>query len=284
MMKIKILAIVLFVSLQALSQQNQDKSNHNQLMKYLAEAEKHYEKGEMAMAEAAYRKAISISPDSDLARYNFGNLYIDYKRENEALQNLNEASNASENKSLKHKSLHNQGNILMKKQKYAQAAKIYKEALKNDPSDDETRYNFALAKKLMKNQKQNQNNKDKNKKDKNKKDQKKNKKKQKDKNKEGGKKQENQDNQSKKDKDAKDKSDKSKENKSKQDNKKDQNAKKNKEEKSEKQEKQKIRKAKLSPQQIKNILKAIENQEKKVQKKLNKKKQEGKPVKTEKDW
>lgn len=279
MMKIKILAIVLFVSLQALSQQNQDKSNHNQLMKYLAEAEKHYEKGEMAMAEAAYRKAISISPDSDLARYNFGNLYIDYKRENEALQNLNEASNASENKSLKHKSLHNQGNILMKKEKYAQAAKIYKEALKNDPSDDETRYNFALAKKLMKNQKQNQN-----KKDKNKKDQKKNKKKQKDKNKEGGKKQENQDNQSKKDKDAKDKSDKSKENKPKQDNKKDQNAKKNKEEKSEKQEKQKIRKAKLSPQQIKNILKAIENQEKKVQKKLNKKKQEGKPVKTEKDW
>ncbi|MDR9399780.1 MAG: tetratricopeptide repeat protein [Psychroflexus sp.] len=279
MIKIKILAIVLFVSLQALSQQNQDKSNHNQLMKYLAEAEKHFEKGEMAMAEAAYRKAISISPDSDLARYNFGNLYIDYKRENEALQNLNEASNASENKPLKHKSLHNQGNILMKKEKYAQAAKIYKEALKNDPSDDETRYNFALAKKLMKNQKQNQNNKDKNKKD-----QKKNKKKQKDKNKEGGKKQENQDNQSKKDKDAKDKSDKSKENKPKQDNKKDQNAKKNKEEKSEKQEKQKIRKAKLSPQQIKNILKAIENQEKKVQKKLNKKKQEGKPVKTDKDW
>lgn len=279
MIKIKILAIVLFVSLQALSQQNQNKNNHNQLMKYLAEAEKHFEKGEMAMAEAAYRKAISISPDSDLARYNFGNLYIDYKRENEALQNLNEASNASENKPLKHKSLHNQGNILMKKEKYAQAAKIYKEALKNDPSDDETRYNFALAKKLMKNQKQNQNNKDKNKKD-----QKKNKKKQKDKNKEGGKKQENQDNQSKKDKDAKDKSDKSKENKPKQDNKKDQNAKKNKEEKSEKQEKQKIRKAKLSPQQIKNILKAIENQEKKVQKKLNMKKQEGKPVKTEKDW
>jgi tetratricopeptide (TPR) repeat protein len=279
MIKIKILAIVLFVSLQALSQQNQDKSNHNQLMKYLAEAEKHFENGEMAMAEAAYRKAISISPDSDLARYNFGNLYIDYKRENEALQNLNEASNASENKPLKHKSLHNQGNILMKKEKYAQAAKIYKEALKNDPSDDETRYNFALAKKLMKNQKQNQNNKDKNKKD-----QKKNKKKQKDKNKEGGKKQENQDNQSKKDKDAKDKSDKSKENKPKEDNKKDQNAKKNKEEKSEKQEKQKIRKAKLSPQQIKNILKAIENQEKKVQKKLNKKKQEGKPVKTDKDW
>lgn len=279
MIKIKILAIVLFVSLQALSQQNQDKSNHNQLMKYLAEAEKHFENGEMAMAEAAYRKAISISPDSDLARYNFGNLYIDYKRENEALQNLNEASNASENKPLKHKSLHNQGNILMKKEKYAQAAKIYKEALKNDPSDDETRYNFALAKKLMKNQKQNQNNKDKNKKD-----QKKNKKKQKDKNKEGGKKQENQDNQSKKDKDAKDKSDKSKENKPKQDNKKDQNAKKDKQKKSEKQEKQKTRKAKLSPQQIKNILKAIENQEKKVQKKLNKKKQEGKPVKTEKDW
>ena len=41
---------------------------------------------------------------------------------------------------------------------------------------------------------------------------------------------------------------------------------------------------KLSPQQIKNLLKAMENAEKKVQAKVNDKKQKGTKVVSEKDW
>ena len=40
----------------------------------------------------------------------------------------------------------------------------------------------------------------------------------------------------------------------------------------------------MSPQQIKNILEAMQNQEQKVQQKINAKKQKGTPVKTDKDW
>ena len=54
---------------------------------------------------------------------------------------------------------------------YAEAIQAYKEALRNNPADSETRYNLALCKKLLKNKpqdKKQQNKKDKNKKEDNK--------------------------------------------------------------------------------------------------------------------
>ena len=56
---------------------------------------------------------------------------------------------------------HNTGVILQSAKQYAQCIEAYKQALRNDPSDDETRYNLALAQKLLKdqqNQQQNQQN------------------------------------------------------------------------------------------------------------------------------
>jgi hypothetical protein len=40
----------------------------------------------------------------------------------------------------------------------------------------------------------------------------------------------------------------------------------------------------LSPQQVQSLLEAMNNQEKKLQEKMNAKKQKGVPVKNEKDW
>jgi len=282
MMKFKLLMLILIFPLIGFSQQSQEKDVEKKLMSYLSEAKKYYEKGNMAMAEASYRKALALAPDNDLAQYNFGNLYINYKKENQALLNLNKASKKSKSKSIKHKSLHNQGNILMEKEKYAQAAKVYKEALKNDPTDDETRYNYVLAKELMKKQKQKQNKQNKQNKDQKKKQ---DQKKKKDQKKKGGKGKNKKDKKDKKGKsEDKSKKDKDKKGNPKEDKKQNQKAKKDQQKQSDKKEKKKTRKAKLSKQQIKNILKAIENSEKDVQKKLNKKKQQGSPVKTEKDW
>ena len=115
MMKFKLILILIVLPLISFSQQSQEKNVEKKVMSYLAEAERYYEKGDMAMAEAAYRKSLAIAPDNDLAQYNFGNLYINYKKENEALLNLNEATKKSENESIKHKSFHNQGNIFMER-------------------------------------------------------------------------------------------------------------------------------------------------------------------------
>ena len=48
------------------------------------------------------------------------------------------------------------GVILQSSKQYPQCIEAYKESLRNNPKDDETRYNLALAQKLLKDQQQNQ--------------------------------------------------------------------------------------------------------------------------------
>merc|ERR1711974_466079 len=84
-----------------------------------------------------------------LAKYNLGNLYYTKDKVSEAGEKYVTAETASEEKELKHKSAHNLGNTFMRDKKYAKAVEAYKQALRNNPSDDETRYNLALAKSLL---------------------------------------------------------------------------------------------------------------------------------------
>ena len=127
----------------------------------------------------------------------------------------------------------------MKKELCSEAVLAYKNALRNNPSDDETRYNLALAKKCEEEQEQN-----------------------------------------KDDENKDDQQNKNDENKDEQQDKHDEN----KDNKSEQPNDNKSQQSKLSPQQIKNLLKAMENAEKKVQAKVNDKKQKGTKVVSEKDW
>ncbi|HAV54019.1 MAG TPA: hypothetical protein DCX41_03680, partial [Aequorivita sp.] len=41
------------------------------------------------------------------------------------------------------------GNTYMNEKKYTEAVEAYKNALRNNPNDDETRYNLALAKDML---------------------------------------------------------------------------------------------------------------------------------------
>ncbi|MEP4884234.1 tetratricopeptide repeat protein, partial [Maribacter dokdonensis] len=120
-------------------------------------------------AEVDYRKAISKSPDNSAAPYNLGNAYYNNETYNEAFSRFKEAGETSTSKDDKHKAYHNMGNVFMKRKDYAKAVEAYKEALRNDPTDEETRYNLALAKELLKKDqdenKQNQDDKDKDKED-----------------------------------------------------------------------------------------------------------------------
>ena len=120
-------------------------------------------------AEVDYRKAISKSPDNSAAPYNLGNAYYNNETYNEAFSRFKEAGETSTSKADKHKAYHNMGNVFMKRKDYAKAVEAYKEALRNDPTDEETRYNLALAKELLKKDqdenKQNQDDKDKDKED-----------------------------------------------------------------------------------------------------------------------
>ena len=147
----------------------------------------------------------------------------------------------------KHKGFHNLGNTYMQKEDYQNAVNSFKQALLNNPDDEETRYNYVLAKELLKNQ--NQNNK----------------------------------NDNKDNKDNQDKDNKSDNKKDEKDDKGEQNDK-NQDKKDDSKQPQKPKEDQISPQQLKNLLEAMNKEEKKVQEKVNKKKLKGTPKSNKKDW
>ncbi|WP_109436117.1 tetratricopeptide repeat protein [Aquimarina sp. AU119] len=256
--------------------------------------------GNFPEAEGEYRKAIAKNPVDPTAKYNLANAYYTSEKYDEATVRYTEAAKVATAKSEKHKAFHNQGNTYMEQKKYKEAVEAYKNALRSNPKDDETRYNLALAKKMLEQQqKEDEKNKDKDKdKDKDKKDDNKDKK-------EGDDKKDEKGDEGEKDKDEKgdpkddkkdkgDKGDEEKENEG--DKEKDEKGE-PKDDKKDKGEDQKDEQGKpkdeqaqprpqgqLSPERVKSLLEAMNNQEKKVQDKINAKKVKGAKTRTDKDW
>ena len=100
-------------------------------------------------AEVEYRKAISKNEIQNKASHNLGNLLFENKNYDEAIQEYFKTQKNSQIDLEKHSAFHNLGNTYMKKKDYAQAVEAYKNALRNNSEDDETRYNYALAKKFL---------------------------------------------------------------------------------------------------------------------------------------
>ena len=136
-----------------------------------------------AAAETQYRKAISKNQKNPQAIYNLGCALLAQQKDSLAMIQFGNAAQLESNIFRRSKSYHNMGVVMQNHREYAQAIEYYKMALRCNPQDNETRYNLALCKKLLKNNQQNQNNK--NNKDKNKNDKNKDKKNDKNKNKDG---------------------------------------------------------------------------------------------------
>src|SRR6056300_1692695 len=107
-------------------------------------------------AEKSYRTAIGINPEDATPAYNLGSALYQKEAFEEALTPLKKAVIAGKNKQEKHTALHNLGNVFMKNKSYEKAVETYKEALRNNPTDNETRYNLALAKEMLKKEQQEQ--------------------------------------------------------------------------------------------------------------------------------
>lgn len=252
---------------------------------YIAQAQEALAENDFADAEASYRKAISKDPSNINAKYNMGNLYYGKEKSVNAEHRLKEAVEIAATKEEKHRIYHNLGNSYMQQKKYQEAVDAYKDALRNDPTDDETRYNLALAKKMLEKEGQGQDeNEDQNSQDNNKEDQNQDQQ-QKDQNQDGeGGDDQNQDqkpnDEGENEKDKKE----GDQNEDKEKDKGDEQKKDQGEGDKQKQQQQRPVQGQLSPQQIKNLLEAMNNEEKKVQDKINAEKAKGVKVKSEKDW
>lgn len=184
------------------------------------------------------------------AEYNLGNTIYKNKKYSEAITNYKNASQLAKTNSEKHKAFHNLGNAYMQDKNYKSAVESYKNALKADSKDEKTRYNLALAKKMLEKNPPKPKPKNKNK---DKKDDKKNKD------------QENKDNKDKQNKDKNGDKDK-------------------KDGKDKEKNKEQQKKPSANKQRMDNVLKAIGNDEKKVQEKINANKTKTNTKVTEKDW
>ena len=250
-----------------------------------------YETGNFIDAEINYKKALEKNSDLLEAQFNLGDALVKQERFDEALEAFEKVSASTENQNLKADALHNKGNVLLSQQDLEGAIESYKDALRINPKDHETRYNYAYVKKLLDEQQQQQQNQDQQQKEDN---QEENKEEDKDQN-DSSNDQEDQNNEGSENKDQ--------ENSENEDDKQDQQdegGNNNDETEQDQQDKgqtdgedsneenqgeqPKPRENKLSPEEAQRLLDALNQQEEKVQDKMKKHKLKGAKVKIEKDW
>ena len=139
---------------------------------YIRSGNKYYRQQNFVKAEAEYRKSLSVNPENPQALYNLGCALVMQKKDSVAVQQFEKAAKIETGRMRKAKIYHNIGFVCQSHKLYGDAINAYKESLRNNPADNETRYNLALCQRLNKSeQNRNKNNQNKNKnKDKQKKD------------------------------------------------------------------------------------------------------------------
>lgn len=142
----------LFCSLGTLSAQKAERKN-------LRTGNSLYQTEKFTEAEIAYRKSLEVNPRSMEGTFNLGNALYKQEKMEEALEQYQmlagQAERLAETPEGRERLagvFHNAGNIFMSSQDYAKSIEAYKQSLRLNPKDDETRYNLALAQKLLQDQ------------------------------------------------------------------------------------------------------------------------------------
>ena len=127
--------------------------NDRQLIRH---GNKQFKAGNFADAEVSYRKAVEKNPRNPQALYNLGLALMRQQKDSAAVQQFMDAGKLETNPLRRAQSYHNAGVICQGKKMFGEAIDVYKEALRNNPADDATRYNLELCKRQQKQQQQNQ--------------------------------------------------------------------------------------------------------------------------------
>ena len=128
---------------------------------YIRSGNKFYADSLYEKAEIEYRKALEINPKSTDAMYNLGNALFNQipqsqEKGKEAMEQYATAAKLESDKAKLAHINHNLGTLLYMAQQYPQSVEAYKESLRNNPNDNETRYNLAKAMYMLKQQQEQQ--------------------------------------------------------------------------------------------------------------------------------
>lgn len=126
---------------------------------HLRQANKLYHAKDYAGAIQSYRRALLRDSLSGKANFGLGASAYAQGRYDEAKSYLERAVQDQQLTPQQQAGvLHNLGNVAMTKKDYQSAVHSYEEALLRNPEDENTRYNLALAQKLLQQQNKNNNN------------------------------------------------------------------------------------------------------------------------------
>lgn len=122
-----------------------------------------------AKAQVEYQKAIEKDNTNAIAHYNLANALLYQNKAKDAWKEYDTASKFEKNPVRLAKIYHNMGVMMQSAKQYDKAVACYQNSLRNDPTNNQTRYNYALALYMYKhtpanpdnqNQQQDQNGKD----------------------------------------------------------------------------------------------------------------------------
>jgi len=244
--------LILFLFVWAVASQAQNERKFiRQGNKYFEEAMKDTSRIDTVQfnkAEIEYLKALEKKPDDSKWNFNRADALYKQKKFDESAEKFKEIADKTTNKIEKSRALHNLGNSFLMKNKLDESIAAYKDALRSNPKDLETKYNLLYAMNMKKKQ-QDQKKKDDKNKDKN------------------------------KDKDKDKDKDKNK------DQKKDQDKKNQDQQNKDQNKQQQQQQNKISKQDAEQMLQALENNEKKIQDKVKKVQAlKAESRKVDKDW
>lgn len=160
-MKKILLFCLLTVSVTGMYAQRSDRS-------FVRKGNRLFEDSLFIKAEENYLKAVDMNPSLYEGNFNLGNAYTAQQKPNEAIEQYRKTANALEGrkkeltenpassaKELQRckedlaKTYHNTGVVYHMCEQYDKAVESYKQALRNNPQDDETRYNLILAQRML---------------------------------------------------------------------------------------------------------------------------------------
>ena len=213
----------------------------------ISDGNRAYNKGKYTDAEVDYKKALEKNPKSKEAQFNLGNAYYKQQRFDESMREYGNSGVSMKSPKERAATFYNAGNSLYKSNKFQEAINAYKQSLRLNPNDEDTRYNLQMARAKLAQQQQQQ-------------------------------KQQNKDQKQDQNKDQQ----KQNQQQDQQQNQKQNQQQQKQEEAKQDQTRQQIQKNQMPKQEADRILDAMRNNEKEVQKNLRKR--EAVHVKVEKDW
>ena len=127
---------------------------------HIREGNKLYKEKKYNDAEVEYIKSLAFEKKNHKAIFNLADALYKQEQYDSAAAKFSAIANQNIDQETTAKSYHNLGNSLLKNKNYKESIDAYKQSLRINPKDMDTKYNLEYARKMLIAQQQQQDNKD----------------------------------------------------------------------------------------------------------------------------